>query len=104
MRVGFCERDVCGNTFRETRIMENVNFGGTRMIENAKHNRNDHEKLIDLANVLGTSLSGKSYDLFLKEFAPITYAIFYDDSIATPDGFTAIWAAPTASWEINLKR
>jgi hypothetical protein len=60
----------------------------TEMIESAKHNPYDHERLIDLANVLGTSLNRKSYDLFLKEFAPITYIIFYDDSIATPDGST----------------
>jgi hypothetical protein len=60
----------------------------TGLIESAKHNPSDHEQLIDLANVLDTSLNRKSYDLFLKEFAPITYIIFYDDSIATPDGFT----------------
>jgi hypothetical protein len=60
----------------------------TRIIENARHNPDDREKLIGLANVLSTSLSRKSYDIFLKEFAPITYVIFYDDSIATPDGFT----------------
>ena len=60
----------------------------TRMIESAKRNSDDHERLIDLANLLGSSLNRKSYDLFLKEFAPITYIIFHDDSIATPDGFT----------------
>jgi hypothetical protein len=60
----------------------------TRMIESAKHNPDDHERLIDLAKLLGSSLSRKSYDLFLKEFAPITYIIFHDDSIATPEGFT----------------
>jgi len=57
------------------------------MIERAKHNPDDHERLIDLANLLGSSLDRKSYDLFLKEFAPITYVIFYDDPITTPEGF-----------------
>lgn len=60
----------------------------TGMIESAKHSPYAHERLTDLANVLSTSLNRKSYDLFLKEFAPITYSIFYDDSIATPNGFT----------------
>jgi hypothetical protein len=57
------------------------------MIDSAKHNPCDHQRLVDLANMLGTSLNRKSYDLFLKEFAPITHLIFYDDSIATPEGF-----------------
>jgi hypothetical protein len=60
----------------------------TRMVESAKHNPYDHGKLNDLAHVLSTSLNRKSYDFFLKEFAPITYIIFHDDSITTPDGFT----------------
>ncbi len=46
----------------------------------------DSEPLAALTSLLETSLERATYDLFLKEFAPITRVIFHDHTIATPEG------------------
>ena len=70
---------------------EDVNFiqeADLRILIDRATNRRDSEALADLASVLDRSLERATYDLFLKEFAPITRVIFHDHAIATPEGFT----------------
>jgi hypothetical protein len=57
------------------------------LIDRATDSR-DSEALAALTSLLETSLERATYDLFLKEFAPITRVIFHDHAIATQEGFT----------------
>src|SRR5713226_670443 len=52
------------------------------LIDRATDSR-DPETLAALTSLLETSLERATYDLFLREFAPITRIIFHDHAIAT---------------------